>query len=832
MSPLNQLLLPLMGAVALLGLHHLWLWLGRRTDSLPLWVLVWCANTLLFLASHHTQVTALTEHGVALGTRLAWVSAALLAAVIVGLGRAVTGRPASGRPLLLAALASAVLAVLALVSDLLVRDQVYTRTDLLGHRYPALVPGPLAPVVAVYIIAILLYTYWDVRRHPGTLEPGERRWIQVGFAVYGLLALNDALHSARLIQSVRVFDLGFVAVAVGLTYLLTRRHNRLQTRLEALVTTRTGESEERRQRLVALLEISRRLTAELGLPAVLDSISSAAAEVFRGEAGFRLVEGDWLVRVGGTPGAREVMPRERLRIGESVSGMVAATGQPYLTVDTAADARVVPDHRGLGQPARTGALMCVPVRMGARILGTLNVYGPRGHRFDDEALTLARSLADQAGIAIENARLYEASRGQADELLALREVGTALVSTLDMAAVLEAVAHWAVRLLGCQNSAVFQLDPRDGLLHARTPPGAEPRPVRVLRPGQGAIGAAFARRAPVWSEDVRAQEPPGYADEAVGTGHPLGEVARTQSFRAVLAVPVESRDRALGAIAARWAQPHLPTEREIRLLTAFARSAAVALENATLHEALAARFRRLETLTGLNRLISSSLERDRVLSEITRAAAELAGARMACLWVATEASRSLELLAVSDPALRAEFPVPRLAFGEGLAGWVATERRPLGVPDVLIDARVVAPEWWQAHGLRSFHGVPVIHEGALVAVACLFGSEPFRFEGEDQQLLDALVAQAATAIHNASLYEAALQARREAELALAQVKTLHGLLPICAYCKKIRDDRNYWERIETYVSQRSQATFSHGICPECLATVVARQLAELEGRDR
>ncbi|MCX6903168.1 MAG: response regulator [Verrucomicrobia bacterium] len=52
--------------------------------------------------------------------------------------------------------------------------------------------------------------------------------------------------------------------------------------------------------------------------------------------------------------------------------------------------------------------------------------------------------------------------------------------------------------------------------------------------------------------------------------------------------------------------------------------------------------------------------------------------------------------------------------------------------------------------------------------------------------------------------------------ALAEVKTLSGMLPICSGCKKIRDDKGYWNRIETYVMQRSTATFTHGLCPDCI----------------
>jgi sigma-B regulation protein RsbU (phosphoserine phosphatase) len=60
---------------------------------------------------------------------------------------------------------------------------------------------------------------------------------------------------------------------------------------------------------------------------------------------------------------------------------------------------------------------------------------------------------------------------------------------------------------------------------------------------------------------------------------------------------------------------------------------------------------------------------------------------------------------------------------------------------------------------------------------------------------------------------------RELEAALRNVRMLTGLLPICAYCKSIRDDSNYWHRVEEYVTEHSDAQFSHGICPRCLPKV-------------
>ena len=68
-------------------------------------------------------------------------------------------------------------------------------------------------------------------------------------------------------------------------------------------------------------------------------------------------------------------------------------------------------------------------------------------------------------------------------------------------------------------------------------------------------------------------------------------------------------------------------------------------------------------------------------------------------------------------------------------------------------------------------------------------------------------------------HELCLELKRknsELEKALAEVKTLRGLIPICATCKKIRTDKGYWQRIEEYVEERSDAEFSHSICPECM----------------
>ena len=64
----------------------------------------------------------------------------------------------------------------------------------------------------------------------------------------------------------------------------------------------------------------------------------------------------------------------------------------------------------------------------------------------------------------------------------------------------------------------------------------------------------------------------------------------------------------------------------------------------------------------------------------------------------------------------------------------------------------------------------------------------------------------------------------ELEKALSEVKQLRGILPICAYCKKIRDDRNYWQQVESYFALHTDAKFSHSFCPDCYEKIISHSL--------
>ncbi len=75
------------------------------------------------------------------------------------------------------------------------------------------------------------------------------------------------------------------------------------------------------------------------------------------------------------------------------------------------------------------------------------------------------------------------------------------------------------------------------------------------------------------------------------------------------------------------------------------------------------------------------------------------------------------------------------------------------------------------------------------------------------------------------------QQRRKAETLLEEIKMLRGILPICSYCKDIRDDRGYWHEVEKYIATHSEADFTHGICPDCMAKHFPQEFARLQATE-
>jgi transcriptional regulator with GAF, ATPase, and Fis domain len=118
--------------------------------------------------------------------------------------------------------------------------------------------------------------------------------------------------------------------------------------------------------------------------------------------------------------------------------------------------------------------------------------------------------------------------------------------------------------------------------------------------------------------------------------------------------------------------------------------------------------------------------------------------------------------------------------------------------------------------------IPLISKDQVIGALFLQATKLNAYSEGELRLAERVGTQIAGAIANAQLFIERKRAEAEKEKlivqlqkALSEVKQLSGLLPICASCKKIRDDKGYWNQIETYIRDRSEAEFTHGICPDC-----------------
>lgn len=330
----------------------------------------------------------------------------------------------------------------------------------------------------------------------------------------------------------------------------------------------------------------------------------------------------------------------------------------------------------------------------------------------------------------------------------VRIITSEITRALDLTTLLGLINRRAVELVRGTSGVTYLWDEASQTLIPRSWHGLGEwmRAVRVQL-GEGVTGTVAARREGVMVHDQH-------------------DTSNPSSRFAVLSEPLLYRERLLGVLTINNENTgRVFGIQDRNLLKLFAAQAAIAIENAYLYESLENRIARLHTLTRLERLISSSLNMNEVLYEIALAAATLMNAPLGSFWVVDEVSQTLEVQAFSDPGVGADFPLKTIPFGRGGVGWVALHRRPLNAPDMFADTRFVALDWFQTYGFSSCLALPIMYDTTLLAVLSLVGRQPFRFDADEQVLLESFAAQAAVALRNASLYAATAVARDAAEAA-------------------------------------------------------------------
>jgi len=365
-------------------------------------------------------------------------------------------------------------------------------------------------------------------------------------------------------------------------------------RLFEELTNRTTELTQALEQQTALGEILRVIASSpTDLQRVLNTITDSAVRLCDADGGVvqRLQGAAWeVVAVSGSRLQRAVAEL-RARSESTATPATAATvsGRAVLErrtihVEDMASAVLTdfPDSRPLQARVGWRSELTAPLLRESEPIGVVSLARFDVRPFTEQQVALLEAFADQAVIAIENARLFEELRERVDELRALGEVGQALSSSLDLQEVLATIVANAARLAGADGGVVYELDEVEGVFEVRAADGMTDDLATTLRAarfrlGEGAVGRAGATRAPFEVEDVESSEavPPEVRDRLLAQG-----------LHSILAIPLLREDRVLGGLViSRRAPGPFPPE-VIALLRTFATQSALAIHNGRLYQAL------------------------------------------------------------------------------------------------------------------------------------------------------------------------------------------------------------------------------------------------------
>ncbi len=509
--------------------------------------------------------------------------------------------------------------------------------------------------------------------------------------------------------------------------------HRLNADLEQRVRER-GEALAREQRLN---EITRIISSALDLETLFPNVVRLAVELVGAEAGsLALVAAD---------GATMTYPYlfnipQALTTPTTLRGIGLAwrivETRAALTVDEyAAHPSAMPEWASSGFHAFVG----VPIRVGEACLGALGLFSTDpAKRFDVRDVALLEAIGRQAGIAIQNANLFEAEQKRADLLTALHETGLDLSAELDLKLLLRTIMERAAHLVGAEMGGLYVMRADEQSLERVVNLPDDPTPT-IVALGEGVVGRVAA--------DGQAIIVPDYLEwpGRIPTIH--------NPPRAVLGVPIQWQDKPLGVLSVCDMRPNHFQPKDIDVVRLFTAQAAVAIKNAQLFAAEQQRVKLLTAIheTGLD--LSAELDLQTLLQTIMERAVYLVDAPWGSLYLMQVDGETLTR-AAAFPQDTDSLSVP---LGEGLVGQVAANRQPLLLADYLNWPNRI-PDWPDPP--RSVIGTPIQWQGEPLGVLTVSDPQPNRFQDNDVDTVQLFAAQAAVAIKNAQLFAAA---RRQLE---------------------------------------------------------------------
>ncbi len=472
---------------------------------------------------------------------------------------------------------------------------------------------------------------------------------------------------------------------------------------------------------------------------------------------------------------------KRLSSGESVpldrstvTGRAICDLQPVQVADLQNAGDEFPLGRELAITHGHRTTLSVPLIRQGRALGAILVRRTEVRPFEEKYIVLLKAFADQAAIAIENVRLFEAEQQRTRELAESLQQQTATAdvlkiisrSTFDLKTVLNTLAESAARLCAADKGLIFQQDGDVWRLTANygfSPEAEQYAAEHPFQPNRGSVtGRVALEGKAIHIADVLAD--PEYGAFARGYQRAFG-------YRTYLGVPLPRDGMTIGSFSLTRDEVSPFTEKQIELATTFAAQAVIAIENARLLNELRQRTADLsQRTTDLTELLeqqtatsevlqvisSSPGDLEPVFSTMLEKALRICDAKFGMLY--RHESGRLRLMAARDvpPMFAAAQEGPFTPAPGGMLDSVMKTGRTVHLPDLAatqayLERHPIMVEAVELGGVRTVVGVPMIHENELIGLIGIYRQDVRPFTDKQIALLTSFAAQASIAIENARL---------------------------------------------------------------------------------
>ncbi|RPI36800.1 MAG: GAF domain-containing protein [Nitrospiraceae bacterium] len=405
-----------------------------------------------------------------------------------------------------------------------------------------------------------------------------------------------------------------------------------------------------------------------------------------------------------------------------------------ITADKSAKYRREAEREGIR------SILSIPLRFKDEVIGVLRMYTAEPTEYSEEDLKFVTAIAEQAAIAIVNARVFEKTISREREYLnVFQAVTKAVSSTLNVNEVLQLIVRKIPEVLNLKAATIRLLDDTGKKLRLAAAYG---------------LSEKYLNRGPVDTEEniIEALNEKPVAIYDVSTDTRLGyrKEAEEEGLKSMLTLPIVAKGKVIGVLRLLTGWPRNFNNEEIAFAASLAEQCGTAIENARMYERQYREIQYLKTMEEIAKAISSTPDMREVLDMIAKKIPSIMKTKAATIRLLDMSGKKLELVAAHGLTEKYLNRGP-VDAEESIS--FALEGKPVAIYDVTTDSRIVYRDEAREEGIKSMLVVPIVVRNKIIGIMRLLTAEYRNFTPDEMDFAVALAEQGGIAIETARMYE-------------------------------------------------------------------------------